>query len=288
MVTAIACLHRGILLLGACLACQALSLKTATSGHNEGRSITLSNSGPIEHELLICNAYASRKPLAVYRLSESRYLTGDVPIAYKECRNFPLHLQEGEGFEFQAGELKVGTFSTTGLPTSSTTLLLVPMRRSLLGLSAKFASHAFVGGKSAQVAVVDAFRTADGAGKDGAVKIADRGGDGEGAAGRKREEDLHFDSVVALGPGRYELAMTGGSSHSEAEVPMQTSGSSRHVVMRVGMDSDNRTDAESYPQELVVFPRVAAAVENSAASRPGLFASAAVAMMLAAVLAAAA
>jgi len=263
-----------ILLLGACLAHQAFSLKTVSSNHSEvkaPKSITL---GPIEHQLLICNAYASNKSLAVYRVQESRYLTGDVPMAYKECRSYPLHLVEGEGFEFQQGDLKVGTFATTGLPQASTTLLLVPMRRSLFGLSAKFMSHAFVENKAAEVVVVDAFGTDGDAGKNGAVKIVDRGGDG-------KDDNLRFGSVVPLRPGKYGLALDGGSSHSKVEVPMQTAESSRHVVMRVGMDAGSKKDAVSYPQELVVFPQVAAVVQESAASRSGELASAAVAVLLA-------
>jgi len=263
-----------ILLLGACLAHQAFSLKTVASNHTEVKAPKSIILGSIEHHLLICNAYASNKSLAVYRVQESRYLTGDVPLAYKDCRSYPLHLVEGEGFEFYQGDLKVGVFATTGLPQTSTTLLLVPMRRTLLRRSAKFMSHAFLENKAAQVVVVDTFGTGGDAGKHGAVKIVDRGGDG-------KEENLRFGSVVPLPPGKYGLALDGGSLPSKVEVPMQTVESSKHVVMRVGMDAGGNKNVVSYPQELVVFPQVATAVQESAASRSGELASAAVAVLLA-------
>jgi len=145
-------------------------------------------------------------------------------------------------------------------------------------------SHAFVGSSTAQVAVVDAFRTESATTRESEVKIADRGGDGDGQQGRRREEDLHFNSVVALGPGRYELSLAGGTSLAE-EVGLQTSESSKHVVMRVGMDAGNETNAESYPQELVVFPQVAEVAQKSAASRPASLAATSAGMLLLAVLA---
>jgi len=255
-----------ILLLGACITHRALSLKTVKSNYSEVKAPESIALGLIEHQLLICNAYASHKPLAVYRVQEARYLTGDVPMAYKECRSYPLNLREGEGFDFQQGDLKVGTFATTGLPQASTTLLLAPVRRSPFGRSAKFMSHAFVENKAAEVIVVDAFGTEGDAGKNGAVQIVDQSGDGKG-------DSLPFGSVVPLGPGKYELALDGGSSsHSKAEVTMETAESSRHVAMRVGIDAGGSKDGESYPQELVVFPQVAAVAEESAASRPGALA----------------
>mmetsp|Transcript_111104 Transcript_111104/g.278161 ORF Transcript_111104/g.278161 Transcript_111104/m.278161 type:complete len:287 (+) Transcript_111104:77-937(+) len=254
-----------ILLLGACITHQALSLKTAKSNNSEVEEPESNDVlGLIEHQLLICNAYASNESLAVYRVRESRYLTGDVPMAYKECRSFPLRLQEGEGFEFQQGDLKVGTFSTTGLPQASTTLLLAPVRRSPFGRSAKFMSHAFVENKAAEVIVVDAFGSEGDAGKDGAVKIVDQGGDGK---------SLPFGAIVPLGPGKYELALDGGSeSRNKTEVPMETLGSSRHVAMRVGIDAGGSKDGESFPQELVVFPQVVAVAQDSEASPQGEFA----------------
>merc|ERR1711924_173029 len=109
----------------------------------------------VKQQLVICNAYTSKKGLDVIQVRTMDRLTGTSPLAYKQCREYELPLQEGDQIDFKAGELDVGTFYATGLPKSSASLLLVPHRREPNSASISFESHAFADMKSPQIAVVD-------------------------------------------------------------------------------------------------------------------------------------
>lgn len=201
----------------------------------------------VEQSLRICNGYAFGEPLDVYKVPKQK-LTSK-PLAYKSCQDFGLKLQEGDQLDFQAGDLDVGTFFATGVPSQHASLLLIPHRRDHSSLAMAFDSHAFAELQTAQIAVVDAYRGA----KEGHVKIMDPAVQ---ATKTKRVEDLNYNSVVALNPGKYQLALTDDIGHNVTELLLNVDAKEKYVAMRVG--TDDATANPGYPMELIVFPSAGA------------------------------
>lgn len=201
----------------------------------------------VQQNLIVCNAYAEPRPLDIYQVEKKELLTGDSPLAYKECREFLIPLEEGDQLDFKAGGSDVGTFYATGLPKTSSSLILIPHRRNAGTKAISFDSHAFTDLSSPQIAVIDAYR-----GKmKSAVKIVENLGDTGDAQSKQQpiEEDLRFNSVVAINPGRYEIKLDGVGAPAK---PLLAQSHAKIVVMRTGGETGgNRTN---YPQELIVFP----------------------------------
>lgn len=217
----------------------------STDGKQNNRQSLTVQAPAVEQRLVICNAYASPKPLDVIRVSTRQPLT--TGLAYKQCKEFALPLDEGEQLDFKAGNLDVGTFYATGVPKSAASLLLIPHRRTPHAVGVSFQSHAFSEVNAPQVAVIDAYK-----GKtrnDGTIKITEDvpAADGKSPATRI-EENLRFNSVVALNPGRYAVSLAGIGANATS-LALNANGAGRYVVMRLGVDDGGR-----YPQELVVFP----------------------------------
>jgi hypothetical protein len=205
----------------------------------------------VEHQLTVCNAYASQNFLEIVQVSTRELLTENQPLAYKQCRDFTLPLREGEQLDFKVGDLDVGTFFANGLPKSSASLLLIPQRKSPSAVSCSFQSHAFADVQSPQIAVIDAYRGKSGK-APGAVKIMESvapSGNKDAVAEEAMEEELKFNSVMAVNPGKYKISLTGTTSISNPAAPLNAVGSAKFVVMRLGNE-----DESAYPQELVVFP----------------------------------
>lgn len=204
----------------------------------------------VDQHLVICNAYAAPYPLSIVRVGVNEELTRDGPLSYKQCREFLLDLKEGDQLDFKAGDLDVGTFYATGLPKSSASLLLIPHRRDS-SKSVSFESHAFTDLASPQIAVIDAYR----GDKKSAMKIIE-GPTGEGETGntaQRVEEDLRYNSVVAVNPGKYEIKLSAIGGTDESVMPLLAQSNAKYVVMRTGGETNNKT-GYSYPQELIVFP----------------------------------
>jgi len=209
----------------------------------------------LNHSLLICNAYAFKAPLHV--VTASKKLSSE-PIPYKSCQELAAPISEGDTITFLAGTRTVGTFHATGLPKQAASLLLVPYRRSAGSLVAAFQSHAFADLATAQVAVVDAYSGSRG----DKVKImgvpepvSAKSGDGLNEA--NRTEDLNYNTIVALNPGRYKIGLAGMTPPEQAAFePVVVSGRGKYVVIRVGADDANAP--VSYPQALIVYPKSAA------------------------------
>eukprot|EP00927_Polykrikos_kofoidii_P055497 TRINITY_DN49743_c0_g1_i1.p1 TRINITY_DN49743_c0_g1~~TRINITY_DN49743_c0_g1_i1.p1 ORF type:complete len:335 (-),score=43.65 TRINITY_DN49743_c0_g1_i1:72-965(-) len=229
----------------------------------------------LNRTLMICNAYAYQTPLSVTCVRTRRSITGDDPIEYKSCGTFHVALQDGDRLDFEASELDVGSFFTSGLPERPTTLLLVPHRRDSTSMAVSFQSHAFSELAVAQVAVVDAYRGPQG---ERTVKITNtlqpngRKDSTTPQVATARSDDLRYNSIAALNPGKYQISLfdqTGQATGAEDPLPMVVASGGKYVIMRVGVDDikDLRVDhAHSsvpfigqrenvYPQELVVFPR---------------------------------
>mmetsp|Transcript_18383 Transcript_18383/g.58428 ORF Transcript_18383/g.58428 Transcript_18383/m.58428 type:complete len:293 (-) Transcript_18383:198-1076(-) len=220
------------------------------------------------HVLIICNAYASEKALHVTNMQTLQTITGDKPLPYKECRDLKMPLHEGDLLDFKAGGTSVGFFRASGLPKSSSSLLLVPHRKDDTSGSLAFESHVFRELQNPQVAVVDAYRGEAG----GRVRLADAREptvpqSGEIAKSNhavamdliRHLETLSFSSVMALNPGTYKVVLQGneGSILSMSDLQVQ-GGSSKFIVLRMGSGSKS----SKYPQELLVHTH---GIENSAA-----------------------
>lgn len=223
------------------------------AGGESGHRHSLLASPPTVHQsMMICNAYASPKMLDIMLVRTRQSLTEGSPLAYKQCKDFDLPLQEGDQLDFKAGSLEVGSFYATGLPKSAASLLLVPHRRSPHSVGMSFDSHAFAELESPQIAVVDVY---NGKAKTsfGTVKISESFVGGEADA-KPVEEELKFNSVVAVNPGKYGISLTGLGM-----VPLQAGGKGKYVVLKVGVEEDGK-DGGQYPQELVVFPSSASSL----------------------------
>lgn len=216
-------------------------------GHDARSSLRISAQvSEALQKLMICNAYTSPKPLDVLLVRTSKRLTDGNQLSYKSCQTFDLNIQEGEQLDFLLGDDKVGTFRCTGLPSSASSLLLVPHRRKT-GSMASFDSHAFSPLVSAQVAVMDAYQGS----QVGRIKIMDRTGI-YNASGR--EEDLRFNSVMALNPGSYEVALFDGAEQKLMSVPLEVNGEASYVVLRVGLQQKANSSrfVDLGDQELIV------------------------------------
>mmetsp|Transcript_123521 Transcript_123521/g.360709 ORF Transcript_123521/g.360709 Transcript_123521/m.360709 type:complete len:290 (-) Transcript_123521:70-939(-) len=205
-----------------------------------------------DHNIIICNAYANAKPLDVINVHTQQRLTEDGQLDYKSCKDFKVPLLEGDRLEFKVGNSSVGIFRATGLPQSKASLLLIASRRDNSSLNAVFTSHAFAESGSPQVAVVDTY----GGKETGKVKIMDvKVEQGQDASKQPRVEELHFNSVVALGAGDYQVTLQSDGQQDIAKVALHvTANRANYVVMRTGLQSAQKSAAQSaFPQELVVY-----------------------------------
>lgn len=219
-----------------------------------------------KHSLRVCNAFPYAAALTISR-GKSELLTGDEAMPYKACRDFQAHLAPGDKLEFKIGDVGAGTFSVSDLPNSDAVLLLVVHRHDTLSMAVAFESHVFASTGTAQVAVIDTYKGA----KRSMPKIMDATPPPADAAGKPkvaltaRSEDLRFDSVVAVNPGIYEVALdaTDGSAKSTQQLVALRRES--YVVMRTGVESQA---GPSYPEELVVYPNPEPTALHSGARAP--------------------
>jgi len=209
-----------------------------------------------KHSLRVCNAYPYAAALSIYR-GKTEQLTGDTPMPYKTCRDFKAPLIAGDKLEFKIGDASAGTFSVSDLPNDDAVLLLVIHRHDTLSTAVAFESHVFANTDAAQVAVIDTYK----GGEQATPKITDstslvaapgdKKKEAAAAALDPRTEELRFDSVVAINPGLYEIALDATDGHEEARKPLVALGHESYVVLRTGVQS---MQGPSYPQELVIFP----------------------------------
>lgn len=224
-----------------------------------------------KHQLRACNAYPFAAALDIYRGKAER-LTGDAPMGYKSCRDFSVDLKQGDKLEFRIGDASAGTFSVSDLPNNDAVLLLVIHRHDALSTAVAFESHVFASLETAQVAVIDTYKGS----KHASPKIMDASAffgkqakDGkEAKATPPRSEDLRYDSVVAVNPGVYEVALEDAQDGSEvARSRLVALKRESYVVLRTGVEAQQ---GPSFPEELVIFPNPdPAQLPRSAAGRAG-------------------
>lgn len=164
-------------------------------------------------------------------------------MPYKACEDFASQLKAGDKLEFRVGDSTAGTFSVSDLPNNDAILLLLIHRHDTLSTAVSFESHVFANLLNAQVAVLDTYKGAEKA----SMKIRDAG-----KAKSTRSEELRYDSVVAVNPGEYEVALVGSDGATKATTSLVALNRESYVVMRTGVESQQ---GQSYPQEVVVFPQ---------------------------------
>merc|ERR1719218_103349 len=118
------------------------------------------------------------------------------PLAYKQCGQYSPAMKPGDKIDFRVGDSSAGSFSVSELPNNDAVMLLVIYRHDTLSTAVSFESHVFSNLINSQIAVLDAYR--------GAEKSSPRIQD-ISEAKTTRNEELRYDSVVAVNPGVYEV-----------------------------------------------------------------------------------
>jgi len=218
-----------------------------------------------KHRLRVCNAYPYAAMLDIYRGKDEK-LTSEKPMPYKACRDFVSALKAGDKLEFKVGDASAGTFAVSDLPRSDAVLLLVIHRHDTLSTAVSFESHVFVNLENAQIAIIDTYKGAarakpvimDAESLDKSSKDKKDGKDF-----KPRTEELRYDSVVAVNPGVYQVALSGQDGETKATSELVALNHESYVVLRTGVEAQQGT---SYPEELVVYPHSDAAALRSGAS----------------------
>jgi len=209
--------------------------------------------------LRICNAYPYEYPMDVYLGKEK--LTRDA-MPYKMCGEFTPSLKAGDKIDFKVGDSSAGSFSVSELPANDAVMLLVIYRHDTHSTAVQFESHVFSNLVNSQIAVLDTHK--------GAAKATPRIRD-ISTAKTERNEELRFDSVVAVNPGLYEVVLQSMDGENKARSELVALNRESYVVIRCGMEAP--VGAQAYPQELMVFPHSdPRALEGSAVSRSPLVA----------------
>merc|ERR1719171_1865499 len=193
-----------------------------------------------KHRLRVCNAYPYAAALDLFRSKEKLTATS---MAYKACENFSTDLKAGDKLEFKVGDANAGTFSVSDLPNNDAVLLLVIYRHDTLSTAVSFESHVFANLLNAQLAVLDTYKGAE------KSKLAIRDA---GDAKTSRSEELRYDSVVAVNPGKYECALVGMDGKEQQKKELVALNRESYVVIRSGVEAQQ---GPSYPQSLIVFPQ---------------------------------
>lgn len=203
----------------------------------------------VQQHLTVCNAYHGAAPLEIFHVDRHVMLTQHKPLKYKQCAEYTLPLMEGDRLDFKSAGVNIGVFHATAMPKSSSYLLLVPRRKDG-ARTMSFESHAFADLKSPQIAVVDAYH----GNQSSSVNIIENMEE-VGAGQLPLVESLRFNSVVAVSPGKYNIALMDANSDGNlTAVPLRAGSRAKCVVMRVGGESQQ---GSAFPQELVIFPNAA-------------------------------
>lgn len=224
-----------------------------------------------KHKLRVCNAYPYSGALDVYRerdgeskkekLTDSTASNGQGAMPYKACRDLATHLMSGDKLEFKVGDASAGSFSVSELPDNDAVLLLVCHRHDTVSTAMSFESHVFGNLENAQVAVIDTYK--------GKEKASPRIRDASDPKAKKpvRDEELQFDSVVAVNQGKYNIVLDNAMGKIMSKLPFVALNRESYVVMRTGVEAEQ---GETYKEELVVFPQSdASALPHSGSVRIG-------------------
>jgi len=206
-----------------------------------GKGASFVHALEFKHRLRVCNAYPYGAAMDIY-ISKTK-LTSDSPMPYKKCQDFETAMKPGDKLEFKVGDANAGTFAVSDLPDNDAVLFLAIHRHDSLITAVSFESHVFANLLNAQVAIIDTY-------KGTAMSVPEIMDPVGGNA--KRSEELRFDSVVAVNPGNYEIALRGKDGAVKARSSLVALNRESYVVMRTGVEAQQ---GPTYPEELVVYPR---------------------------------
>eukprot|EP00933_Yihiella_yeosuensis_P050728 TRINITY_DN4851_c2_g1_i2.p1 TRINITY_DN4851_c2_g1~~TRINITY_DN4851_c2_g1_i2.p1 ORF type:complete len:251 (+),score=72.03 TRINITY_DN4851_c2_g1_i2:90-842(+) len=207
----------------------------------------------------MCNAYPSEYPITAKLNKEEITTSGS--LAYKKCAEFSLDLKVGDKLDFNVGKTYAGAFAIDELPSSSAVMLLVIHRHDTMSTAVSFQSHVFGTMENAQLAVIDTYRG----------KMESQTGVREVVKSSKKAKDLEVlkDAVVALRPGKYEVAlMDAKTKDPKVSDPLLAVSGESYVALRVGIEAEDKNGV-AYPEDIVVFPQ-----SSAAALRPALLVAA--------------
>jgi len=222
--------------------------------NHDGQAGTFVKALEFKHRLRICNAYPGTAAINIYKGKGDR-LNADGPMPYKTCNDFLTPLKSGDKLEFKIGDANAGTFSISDLPNNDAVLFLVVHRHDTLSTAVSFESHVFANLLNAQVAIIDTYK--------GAAKSEPRIMDAASAGKSARSEELRFESVVAVNPGVYDVALVGSDGKTKAKNSLVALNRESYIVLRTGVEAKQ---GPSYPQELVVYPKQDPSVLHSDAA----------------------
>jgi hypothetical protein len=217
------------------------SLRKTNLGGRHGAA-SFVRSLEFKHRLRVCNAYPYGAAMDLYRGKGEQLTDGD-PMPYKECRDFKVQLRAGDKLQFKVGDASAGTFSVSDLPNNDATLFLVIYRHDTLSTAVSFESHVFANLMNAQIAVIDTYKGASKA----SLKIQDYS-----KAKTSRSEELRYDSVVAVNPGRYECVLVDKEGNEKSTAHLVALNRESYVVLRVGVEAQQ---GPSYEEGLIVYPQ---------------------------------
>lgn len=216
-----------------------------------------------KHKLRVCNAFPFAAALDIYG-PDGTSLTGENPMAYKACQDLSVALHSGDKLEFKVGDVSTGTFAVSDLPENDAVLLLVIHRHDTLSTACSFESHVFANLENPQVAVIDTYK--GGAKASTRIMDLDEFQAEQGKAHKQRDEELRYDSVVAVNPGVYQVTLSGIDGETKSKGKLVALNHESYVVMRTGVEAHQ---GPSFPQELVVFPESDPGLVHSGAATTG-------------------
>jgi len=193
-----------------------------------------------ELKLRICNAYPQELPYDVY-INEKKIQEG---LRYADCFQYTDELRSGDKINFRVEALQAGSFTIDTLPHEDATLLLVILRHDSKTVAAKFLSHVYAALKDPQIAVLDAYQ----GDAEPEIQLAVRGAAiSEDAV----PQTLKVGSVIAIDEGAYDVTLA-EAGDKQKKYELDTWGQEAYAIIRCGTNS---SFGETYPEELLVFPR---------------------------------
>jgi len=214
---------------------------------------------PLEfkHLLRVCNAYPYNAALDIYRGSSEKLTK--MPMHYRKCEDFQAQLRDGDKLEFKVGDATAGTFAVSELPQNDAVLLLVISRHDTESTAVSFMSHIFANLHSAEVVIMDTYK-----GKvKSTLQISDAAKIGAKVGATLRSEELRFDSVMAVSPGNYEVALKDATGKANGKSKLVALNQESYAIIRVGVEA---LQGPAFPEELLIFPNSDVAALKGAAA----------------------
>uniref|UniRef100_A0A0G4HB13 DUF4397 domain-containing protein n=1 Tax=Chromera velia CCMP2878 TaxID=1169474 RepID=A0A0G4HB13_9ALVE len=216
-----------------------------------------------QQELAVCNLYPATDGVLIYLNSQP--VNVGSPLMYRNCTLYSTSLKDGDKIDVQLGSELKGTYQVTMVPSAKTVMALAIVRASTADAKIDFKSHVFAGDiESTQLATVDAYV---GKGSDSALFVEDPHSYPED---KRRQEALKFDSVAAVTPGKYVIALrqkaaddakaSSGEPLSMAE--FEPAAGKMYVVFRTGAGLESGDPGMSADPEVLVFPGAASSTAS--------------------------